>query len=116
MYSVSEVQYVSCLVIRVWKQVLLPHLEPLSEQQRLELGNLTQSCQQAEEALSQGMERLHQILGEAIAKQLGEGNYLPQVGAAIEKLDDLVRFVGQVMCRTSFLCSNAIKKSMSRRA
>ncbi|KAL1540830.1 guanine nucleotide-binding protein, alpha-1 subunit tga1 [Salvia divinorum] len=76
-------------------KVLLPHLEPLSEQQRLDLGNLAQSCQQAEDALSQGMEQLRRILAEAIAKQLGEGNYLPQVGAAIEKLDDLVRFVGQ---------------------
>lgn len=78
-------------------QILLPHLEPLSEQQRLDVGNLAQSCQQAEDALSQGMERLHQILGEAIAKQLGQGNFLPQVGAAIEKLDDLTRFVGQVI-------------------
>ncbi|KAG6401189.1 hypothetical protein SASPL_138037 [Salvia splendens] len=76
-------------------KVLLPHLEPLSEQQRLELGNLAQSCQQAEDALSQGMEQLHRIVGEAIAKELGEGNSLPMVGAAIEKLDDLVRFVGQ---------------------
>ena len=41
-------------------------------------------------------------MGEAVAKQLGEGNYLPMVGAAIEKLDDLVRFVGQVRCRTPF--------------
>lgn len=78
-------------------QVLLPHLEPLSEQQRVDIGNLAQSCQQAEDALSQGMERLHQILGEAIAKQLGQGNFLPQVGAAIEKLDDLTRFVVQVI-------------------
>lgn len=77
-------------------QVLLPHLEPLSEQQRLDLGNLAQSCQQAEDALSQGMEKLHQILGEAIANKLGEGNYLPQIDAAIEKLEALVRFVGQV--------------------
>lgn len=83
-------------------QILLPHLEPLSEQQRLDVGNLAQSCQQAEDALSQGMERLHQILGEAIAKQLGQGNFLPQVGAAIEKLDDLTRFVVQVIPTTFY--------------
>ncbi|KAL8475036.1 hypothetical protein ACS0TY_030710 [Phlomoides rotata] len=76
-------------------KVLLPHLEPLTEQQHLDVGNLTQSCQQAEDALSQGMEKLHQILGEAIAKQLGEENYLPQIGAAIDKLEALVRFVVQ---------------------
>ncbi|KAI3462026.1 hypothetical protein Pfo_018689 [Paulownia fortunei] len=77
-------------------KVLLPHLEPLSEQQRLDICNLTQSCQQAEDALSQGMEKLHHILAETIAAgQLGEGNYLPQIGAAMEKLEALVRFVGQ---------------------
>ncbi|KAI3451105.1 hypothetical protein Pfo_007770 [Paulownia fortunei] len=77
-------------------KVLLPHLEPLSEQQRLDIFNLRQSCQQAEDALSQGMEKLHYILAETIAAgQLGEGNYLHQIGAAMDKLEALVRFVGQ---------------------
>ncbi|KAL0381589.1 UNVERIFIED_CONTAM: Transcription factor TGA4 [Sesamum angustifolium] len=77
-------------------KVLLPHLEPLSEQQRLDLCNLGQSCQQAEDALSQGMEKLHQILAETVAARLlGDENYYQQIGAAIEKLDALVRFVGQ---------------------
>ncbi|KZV35655.1 hypothetical protein F511_30011 [Dorcoceras hygrometricum] len=77
-------------------KVLLPHLEPISEQQRFEICNLRQNCQQAEDALSQGMEKLHNIVAEAIgAGRLGEGNYLPQISAAIEKLEALVRFVGQ---------------------
>ncbi|XP_011097616.1 TGACG-sequence-specific DNA-binding protein TGA-1A isoform X3 [Sesamum indicum] len=77
-------------------KVLLPHLEPLSEQQRLDLCNLGQSCQQAEDALSQGMEKLHQIIAETIAARLlGDENYYQQIGAAYEKLDALVRFVGQ---------------------
>ncbi|KAG8383473.1 hypothetical protein BUALT_Bualt04G0016900 [Buddleja alternifolia] len=77
-------------------KVLLPHLEPLSEQQCLDIGNLKQSCQQAEDALSQGMEKLHYILAETIATGLlSEKNYLPQIGSAAEKLEALARFVGQ---------------------
>lgn len=78
-------------------KVLTPHLELLTEQQLREVCNLRQSCQQAEDALSQGMVKLHQILAEAVAAgQLGEGNYsLPQMGPAIEKLEALVRFVNQ---------------------
>ncbi|KAL7131499.1 hypothetical protein ABFS83_12G007600 [Erythranthe nasuta] len=77
-------------------KVLLPHLEPLLEQQRLDICNLAQSCQQMEDALSQGMEKLHQILAGSIAVDLlREGNCLPQIGAAVDKLEALVRFVGQ---------------------
>ncbi|KAH6760199.1 bZIP transcription factor family protein [Perilla frutescens var. frutescens] len=77
-------------------KVLSPHLDPLSEQQRLDIVNLTQSCQQAEDALSQGMEKLQFILAEALADGLlCDGNYLPQIGAAMDKLEALVRFVIQ---------------------
>lgn len=75
----------------------MPHLDTLSEQQRLDLINLSQSCQQAEDALSQGMEKLHYILAQAISDGLlGEANYLPQIGAAMDRLEALVRFVVQV--------------------
>lgn len=74
------------------------------EQQHFEVCNLRQNCQQAEDALSQGMEKLHYIVAEAIgAGRLGEGNYLPQISAATEKLEALVRFVGQVIS-CAFLC------------
>lgn len=77
-------------------KILLPHLENLTEQQRLDLINLTQSCQQAEDALSQGMEKLNYILAQAISDGLlAEANYLPQIGAAMDKLEALVRFVVQ---------------------
>ena len=77
--------------------MLSPHLDDLTEQQRLDIVNLRQSCQQAEDALSQGMEKLQFILAQAIADGLlREGNYLPQIGAAMNKLEDLVRFVIQV--------------------
>lgn len=78
-------------------KVLAPNLEPLEEQQRVDVCNLTQSCQQAEDALSQGMLKLHQIVSETIADGLlgGERNYLSHIGNAMEKLEALVRFVGQ---------------------
>lgn len=77
-------------------KILTPRLEPLSEEQRLHLGNLRPLCQQAEDALTQGMDKLHYILAETISGgSLGEGNYLPQIDAAMEKLDSLARFVGQ---------------------
>lgn len=81
-------------------QVLTPHVEPLTEQQVQEVCNLTQSCQQAEDALSQGLVKLHQILAEAVAAgTLGDGIILPQMTATIEKLEALVRFVNQVTCQ-----------------
>ncbi|GER35147.1 bZIP transcription factor family protein [Striga asiatica] len=77
-------------------KVLWPHLEPLQEPQCMEISNLRQSCQQAEDALSQGMEKLHRILTETIAEgSLVETNYLHQIGATIDKLEALVRFVVQ---------------------
>ncbi|XP_073158720.1 transcription factor TGA1-like [Henckelia pumila] len=72
-------------------KVVAPNLEPLEEQQRVDVCNLTQSCQQAEDALSQGMLKLHQIVSETIADG-GQRNYM---GDAMEKLEALVRFVGQ---------------------
>ncbi|GER47589.1 bZIP transcription factor family protein [Striga asiatica] len=77
-------------------RVLRAHLDPLSEQQQLDVCNLAQSCQQAEDALSQGMEKLHIILAETIAgRKLGEDSYGPHIRAAVDKLEALVRFVAQ---------------------
>lgn len=77
-------------------QVLLPHLD-LSEQQLLEVCNLRQSCQQAEDALSQGMDKLQQTLVDAVAAgQLGGGFYIPHIANAVEQLEPLVSFLNQV--------------------
>ncbi|PON65251.1 Basic-leucine zipper transcription factor [Parasponia andersonii] len=76
-------------------KVLGPHLEPLTDQQLLDVYNLRQSCQQAEDALSQGMEKLQQTLAETVAAgQLGDGNF-PQLPTAMEKLEALVIFLNQ---------------------
>ncbi|KAJ7945354.1 Transcription factor like [Quillaja saponaria] len=77
-------------------KVLGPQLEPLTDQQHFDVNNLKQSCQQAEDALSQGKDKLQQALVEAIAAgHLVEGPYVPHTGTAMEKLDALVSFVNQ---------------------
>uniref|UniRef100_I1QNU8 DOG1 domain-containing protein n=1 Tax=Oryza glaberrima TaxID=4538 RepID=I1QNU8_ORYGL len=48
-------------------RVLESHLEPLTDQQLMGICNLQQSLQQAEDALSQGMEALQQTLGDTLA-------------------------------------------------
>ncbi|CAE5959510.1 unnamed protein product [Arabidopsis arenosa] len=42
--------------------VVMPYVEPLTDQQLLEVRNLQQSSQQAEEALSQGLDKLQQAV------------------------------------------------------
>lgn len=76
----------------------MPQLYPLAEQQHVEVYSLRQSCQQAEDALSQGMDKLQLTLAETVAAgPLGEGSYVPQMALAMEKLEALVSFVNQVM-------------------
>uniref|UniRef100_A0A2P2KIZ4 DOG1 domain-containing protein n=1 Tax=Rhizophora mucronata TaxID=61149 RepID=A0A2P2KIZ4_RHIMU len=77
-------------------KVLLPRLDPLAEQQIVEISNLTLSCQQAEDALSQGMDKLQQTLAESVAAgHLDESSYMPQMENAMERLENLVRFAHQ---------------------
>ncbi|KAK9069460.1 hypothetical protein SSX86_011364 [Deinandra increscens subsp. villosa] len=75
-------------------KVLVPQLELLGPQAH-DLYNLIQACQQAEESLSQGMEKLQQTLAEAVAygQDLGGGCY--DMHNAMEKLGELVRLVIQ---------------------
>ena len=76
---------------------MLPHFDPMMDQQVLDVCNLRQSCQQAEDAVSQGMEKLQHTLAESVAAgELGEGSYVPQITSAMERLEALVSFVNQV--------------------
>ncbi|CAN6320189.1 unnamed protein product [Urochloa humidicola] len=83
-------------------KLLVNHLEPLTEQQLLGLSNLQQSSQQAEDALSQGMEALQQSLAETLAGSLGPSgssgnvaNYMGQMAMAMGKLGTLENFLRQ---------------------
>lgn len=75
-------------------KVLVPQLD-LLDQQSHDLYNLIQACQQAEDSLSQGMEKLQQTLAEAVAcgQALGGGCY--EMHNAMDKLEELVRLVIQ---------------------
>uniref|UniRef100_A0ACD5WFZ0 Uncharacterized protein n=1 Tax=Avena sativa TaxID=4498 RepID=A0ACD5WFZ0_AVESA len=78
-------------------------LEPLTELQLTGICNLQQSSQQAEDALSQGMEALQQSLAETLASgSLGPAgssgnvaNYMGQMAMAMGKLGTLENFLRQ---------------------
>ncbi|XP_059431809.1 transcription factor TGA1-like isoform X4 [Corylus avellana] len=77
-------------------KVLVPQIDPMTEHQVFEVLNLKQSCEQAEDALTQGMEKLQETLAKTVAaSQLVEETYIPQMGTAVEKLEALVDFVSE---------------------
>ncbi|XP_066305824.1 transcription factor TGA2.3 isoform X2 [Miscanthus floridulus] len=85
-------------------KLLSTQLEPLTEQQLSGIGNLQQSSQQAEDALSQGMEALQQSLAETLAGSLSSSgstgnvaNYMGQMAMAMGKLGTLENFLRQTL-------------------
>ncbi|KAF9610790.1 hypothetical protein IFM89_024899 [Coptis chinensis] len=75
-------------------KVLTPQLDPLTEQQMVAVCNLQHSSQQAEDALSQGMDKLQQILAETLVSD-PSGGYMSHMATAMGKLEALVSFVNQ---------------------
>ncbi|GAB4845234.1 G protein alpha subunit tga3 [Ancistrocladus abbreviatus] len=76
--------------------VVMPQLEPLTDQQAVEIGKLRHSSQQAEEALSRGLDKLQQTLAQIVwADGLGGEIFNSQIASAIEKLEALEGFVNQ---------------------
>jgi len=89
-------------------QILIPQLDPLTEQQLLGICNLQQSSEQAEEALAQGLHQLHGSLADTVAAgTLNDGaaapNYMNIMAVALDKLASLENFYQQV---TVFLLSS----------
>ncbi|KAH7301854.1 hypothetical protein KP509_23G046300 [Ceratopteris richardii] len=82
-------------------KVLLPQIEPLTEQQIMGIYNLQQSSQQAEDALTQGMENLRQSLAETLAwgpidsPDSSMSTYLNQMALALGKLGTIESFIRQ---------------------
>ncbi|XP_020581395.1 transcription factor TGAL5-like [Phalaenopsis equestris] len=81
-------------------KILMPHVDPLTEQQLVGICNLQQSSQQAEEALSQGLEQLQQSLADTVAsgslsEDLNVGNYMGYMAMALGKIGSLEGFVRQ---------------------
>lgn len=76
--------------------IIMPQLQPLTEQQQMDVGNLRHSCQQAEDALTQGMDKLQQTLSHSIT--LGTivvGSYGSHLASAVEKLESMESFINQ---------------------
>ncbi|XP_078166791.1 uncharacterized protein LOC144561645 isoform X2 [Carex rostrata] len=84
-------------------KILVPQLEPLAESQTAAVNGLRKSSQQAEDALSLGMEKLQQTLSETLTLTMGPlggpdaivNNYMCQMTNALGKLEALVNFVNQ---------------------
>ncbi|KAG8066418.1 hypothetical protein GUJ93_ZPchr0004g39491 [Zizania palustris] len=79
-------------------KLLRPQLEPLTEQQVAAVGSLQHSSTQAEDALSQGMEKLQQTIADAVtaADPFGSPDaYMVHMADAVEQLKSLVKLVTQ---------------------
>ncbi|CAL4901013.1 unnamed protein product [Urochloa decumbens] len=81
-------------------KMLIPQLDPLTEQQLLGMCNLQRSSEQTEEALGQGLQQLHQSLAEAVgARPLSDGanvaNYTTLMALSLDRLDTLESFYRQ---------------------
>lgn len=79
--------------------MLIPQLDPLTDQQLVGIYNLQHSSQQAEEALTQGLDQLQQSLVDTIASgPVVDG--MQQMAVALGKLSNLEGFVRQVNINT----------------
>ncbi|KAL1551237.1 transcription factor HBP-1b(c38)-like isoform X1 [Salvia divinorum] len=83
-------------------KILGNQIEPLTEQQLVGICNLQQSSQQAEDALSQGMEALQQSLVETLStnalaprNSANVADYMGQMAIAMSKLATLENFLHQ---------------------
>lgn len=84
-----------CFMFGLCSQILITQLDTLTEQQFMGICSLQHSSQQAEEALSQGLEQLQQSLVDTVAGGPGiEG--IQQMAVALGKLTNLEGFVRQV--------------------
>ena len=100
MFSSNSLNFILTLLL----QLLAGQLEPLTDQQLVGISNLQQSSQQAEDALSQGMEALQQSLAETLASgSLGPAgssgnvaNYMGQMVIVMGKRGTLEDFLRQV--------------------
>ncbi|KAG6516626.1 hypothetical protein ZIOFF_027095 [Zingiber officinale] len=91
---------IEILTLFQFKQVVIPQLDPLTEQQLVGIYNLQQSSQQAEEALSQGLEQFQLSLANTVAsdsliESANLENYMGHMAMAVGKLANLEGFVRQ---------------------
>lgn len=94
--SLVRVFLFSSSLVLVHGQMLITQLDPLTEQQMMGIYSLQQSSQQAEEALTQGLEQLQQSLVDTVAGGLVIDG-MQQMVIALGKLANLEGFVRQVL-------------------
>nr|GME11201.1 transcription factor TGA9-like isoform X3 [Ipomoea batatas] len=89
-------------------KMLCGQLDPLTEQQVMGIYSLQHSTQQAEEALTQGLDQLQHSLVETIASgSLNDGMH--HMAIALGKLSNLEGFIRQVnYCRRVLNCNTSI--------
>ncbi|VFQ85539.1 unnamed protein product [Cuscuta campestris] len=76
--------------------VILPQIAPLNEEQFLSVYDLQLSCQQAEDALNQGMDKLQQFMFHSMRLvSMGTTSCNTQLVSALEKLQSLETLVNQ---------------------
>lgn len=105
-YDELLILFASCYLTFVYMdacmpQMLLSHVEPLTEQQIVGVYGLQQSALETEEALSQGLDALYQslsdtVVSDALSCPSNVANYMGQMAAAMNKLSTLEGFVRQV--------------------
>lgn len=85
------------------QQLLANQLEPMTERQVMGINSLQQTSQQAEDALSQGMENLQQSLADTLSSgTLGSSSsdnvasYMGQMAMAMGQLGTVEGFIRQV--------------------
>lgn len=85
------------------QQLLANQLEPMTERQVMGINSLQQTSQQAEDALSQGMESLQQSLADTLSSgTLGSSSsdnvasYMGQMAMAMGQLGTVEGFIRQV--------------------
>ncbi|XP_009798380.1 bZIP transcription factor TGA10-like [Nicotiana tabacum] len=81
-------------------KIILSQIEPLTENQLMGICGLQQSTQEAEDALSQGLESLNQSLSDTIASDAlacpqNMANYMGQMALAMNKLSTVEGFLRQ---------------------
>ncbi|KAG2403446.1 bZIP transcription factor [Vigna angularis] len=88
------------VIAKCMTRIILGQIEPLTEQQILGICGLQQSTQEAEEALSQGLDALNQSLSDTLTSDSlwcppNMTNYMGQMAVAMNKLSTLESFARQ---------------------
>ncbi|KAL9999448.1 putative transcription factor bZIP family [Helianthus debilis subsp. tardiflorus] len=76
--------------------ILMPRFEPLTDTQVVNLSRLRHTCRQAEDALTQGLDKLEQTLAQSVTINITEGgNYDTHMSSMIEVAESLENFLNQ---------------------